>query len=68
MPTQFLFRDDAYLTECTATVTAITEKNGATGVELDRSVFYPTGGGQAGDTGVLVCEWRRDSHRDHRLR
>lgn len=55
MPTQFLFRDDAYLTECTATVTAFTEKNGATGVELDRSVFYPTGGGQAGDTGVLVA-------------
>lgn len=48
--TQDLFRQDAYLTECTATVTAIT----AQGIGLDRTVFYPLGGGQAGDTGALV--------------
>ncbi|WP_332778166.1 alanyl-tRNA editing protein [Polaromonas sp.] len=48
--TQNLFRDDAYLAECTATVTAITEQ----GIVLDRTVFYPLGGGQAGDAGVLV--------------
>lgn len=48
--TQDLFRQDAYLTECTATVTAITPQ----GIVLDRTVFYPLGGGQAGDTGVLV--------------
>jgi misacylated tRNA(Ala) deacylase len=48
--TQTLFRDDAYLTECSATVTAVTEQ----GLVLDRTVFYPRGGGQAGDTGVLV--------------
>lgn len=48
--TQTLFRDDAYLTECTATVTAISEQ----GLVLDRTVFYPLGGGQAGDAGVLV--------------
>ena len=48
--TQDLFRKDAYLTECTATVTAIT----AQGIVLDRSVFYPLGGGQAGDVGVLI--------------
>ena len=48
--TQDLFRTDATLRECTATVTAIT----AQGITLDRSVFYPLGGGQAGDTGVLV--------------
>ena len=45
-----LFRQDAYLTECTATVTAITPQ----GIVLDRTVFYPLGGGQAGDAGVLV--------------
>jgi misacylated tRNA(Ala) deacylase len=48
--TKDLFRIDSYLTECTATVTAITPQ----GIVLDRSVFYPLGGGQAGDTGVLV--------------
>jgi len=48
--TQDLFRSDAYLTECTATVTAITPQ----GIVLDRTVFYPLGGGQAGDTGTLT--------------
>ncbi len=48
--TKDLFRTDSYLTECTATVTAITPQ----GIVLDCSVFYPLGGGQAGDTGVLV--------------
>lgn len=44
-----LFRQDAYLREADATVTALDER----GVRLDRSIFYPTGGGQPGDTGVL---------------
>ncbi len=48
--THDLFRTDAYLSECSATVTAITPQ----GIVLDRSVFYPLGGGQAGDTGVLL--------------
>jgi misacylated tRNA(Ala) deacylase len=48
--TKELFRQDAYLRETTATVVAV----GDQGVELDRTVFYPLGGGQAGDSGVLV--------------
>jgi len=44
-----LFRQDAYLKEAEATVTALDER----GVRLDRSIFYPTGGGQPGDTGGL---------------
>ena len=48
--TQDLFRTDAYQTECTATVTAITPQ----GIVLDRTVFYPLGGGQAGDSGSLT--------------
>lgn len=51
MPTELLFRDDAYLAETQATVVAINERGG---IELDRTVFYATGGGQPGDAGVLV--------------
>ena len=48
--TEELFRSDATLAECDALVTAVDER----GVQLDRSVFYPHGGGQAGDRGELV--------------
>ena len=44
-----LFRQDAYLKEAGAAVTAVEDR----GVRLDRSIFYPTGGGQPGDTGML---------------
>lgn len=48
--TDELFRDDSYLRDCMATVTAAEPGK----VILDRTVFYPTGGGQPGDSGVLV--------------
>lgn len=48
--TQELFREDAYLRDCAATVVAVSEA----GIVLDRTVFYPLGGGQGGDTGVLL--------------
>ncbi|HEY0883946.1 MAG TPA: alanyl-tRNA editing protein [Ramlibacter sp.] len=50
--TQDLFRENAYLKECTAAVAAV----GANGITLDRTVFYPLGGGQAGDAGWLVLD------------
>ena len=50
---ELLFRGDAYLAKCEATVVAVHEN----AVELDRTVFYPLGGGQAGDTG-RIGDWR----------
>jgi len=49
---ELIFRDDAYQQSCEATVTAV---DGA-GIRLDRTVFYPTGGGQPGDSGTLRLE------------
>lgn len=49
--TALLFRDDAYLQECPATVVAVNERGG---IVLDRTIFYAQGGGQPGDVGSLV--------------
>jgi misacylated tRNA(Ala) deacylase len=48
--TEELFREDATLATCKARVTRVDER----GVHLDRTVFYPLGGGQAGDRGSLI--------------
>jgi len=48
--TELLFRDDAYLKTATARVVAVRDDK----VELDRTIFYPLGGGQPGDTGFLT--------------
>lgn len=47
---ELLFRTDAYLKSAAARVLAVNER----GIELDRTVFYPLGGGQAGDAGALL--------------
>ena len=47
--TEDLFRHDSYLRECDAVVTAIDDD----AIVIDRTVFYPQGGGQPGDTGTI---------------
>lgn len=48
--TELLFREDAYLTEAECRIVGHTPEGG---LIIDRSLFYPTGGGQPGDSGVL---------------
>jgi misacylated tRNA(Ala) deacylase len=47
--TEYLFREDAYLAEAEAVVTAA----GPEGIELDRTIFYASSGGQPGDSGRI---------------
>lgn len=62
--TEYVFRADPYASCCDAEVVHID----ATGVRLDRTVFYPTGGGQPGDRGRLVLRGTAvdvvDAHKD----
>ena len=51
MTATLLFRDDAYLKDCQATVTGVNDKGG---ILLDRTVFSATAGGQPGDKGTLT--------------
>ncbi len=52
--TELLYLRDAYLRRFDASVTAVDDELG--GVALDRTAFYPTGGGQPHDEGVLHVE------------
>lgn len=49
--TEPLFRSDAYLKDAEARVLDLTPEGG---IVLDQTIFYPTGGGQPGDSGTLV--------------
>ena len=57
MSTEFLFRADSYLRQTTAQVIGLTENGG---IILDRTVFYPTGGGQPGDQGSMTLSNGQD--------
>ncbi len=50
--TQALFREDAYQADTEAVVVSSELR----GIALDRTVFYPQGGGQSGDQGTLELE------------
>src|SRR5438067_8230836 len=53
---ELLFREQPYLKSCEATVVAVH----GDAVELDRTVFYPLGGGQAGDIGKMSGRFGTD--------
>ncbi len=53
--TEQLFREDSYLKQCDAVVVAVD----GDAIVLDRTVFYPMGGGQPADTGTL--QWQGGS-------
>lgn len=51
--TEKLYYQDPFLKEFTATVLGCEEEKGAFAVTLDRTAFYPEGGGQSADHGTL---------------
>ena len=62
--TEKLYENDSYLQTFTATVLACTPAPGGYAVVLDRTAFYPEGGGQPCDTGRLGDAAVRAVHTD----
>jgi len=55
--TKLLCQTDSYIKEFEATVLQVSKED--TAIVLDRTVFYPGGGGQPGDTGFIIFEDKR---------
>ena len=62
--TEPLYYADPRLAEFTARALAVEEADGAWNVELDRTAFYPEGGGQPADRGTLGGAAVRDVRRE----
>ena len=54
MRTIRLFKEDVYKKEASAKITSVAERDGKTIVTLDRTIFFPTGGGQTCDLGTIA--------------
>ncbi len=55
MATQKFYQQDVYCRELTATITDIRQEDGRTALVLDRTIFFPTGGGQPCDIGTITA-------------
>lgn len=62
MTTEKLYYEDSHLREFDAQVVSCEERNGRIAVELDRTAFFPEGGGQKGDVGTLNGVSVLDTH------
>lgn len=62
METEKLYYEDPFMSKFTATVLSCEEANGAFKVALDRTAFYPEGGGQPADHGTLGSAAVTDVH------
>ena len=62
METEKLYYADPFLQEFTATVLSCEAAKGGFAVTLDRTAFYPEGGGQPADHGTLGSAHVTDVH------
>ena len=61
--TKLLYHKDSYLKECTATVIETkTNESGKSILFLDQTIFYPSGGGQPHDTGIITSMDGKTAH------
>ena len=56
MKTLRLYKENVYLTTSFAKITNVNQTNNSFGISLDRTVFFPEGGGQSSDLGELIFD------------
>ncbi|AFK21940.1 DHHA1 domain-containing protein [Pyrococcus sp. ST04] len=54
--TERMYYKDPYLKEAEATIVEVREEGEKVAIKLDKTIFYPEGGGQPGDRGKIIGE------------